>query len=229
MTTAVEEVWMRSPRGATVLGISRQLGSGGSFIGQTVARRLGLHYADRDILHQAALALGVEDAAIEPLEERAEGFWERFAHMFVRGGAEGPYTPLDLPVFDQADLFALESRIIHEMASHEDAVIVGRGGVHVLRDHPGLISIFLYAPKAVRVSNVMTTYKMRDQKEAASLVDRSDRQRSRFMEELTGRSWADASLYDLCMNTASVGLKSAADIVTGLVARRLGVDVPASS
>jgi hypothetical protein len=52
------------------LAISRQLGSGGASIGEPVARRLGLRYADRDILHRAALALGVEDAAVDPLEQR---------------------------------------------------------------------------------------------------------------------------------------------------------------
>jgi cytidylate kinase len=220
---------MKSTRGTTVLAISRQLGSGGSFIGQLVAHRLGLHYADRDILHEAALALGVEDAAVEPLEERVEGFWERVAHMFARGPAEGLYAPLDLPAFDQADLFALESRIMQQMASREDAVIVGRGGAHVLREHPGLISIFVHGAKAVRVRSVMQTYHLTDEAEAATLVHRSDRQRAQFIEGLTGRSWTDASLYDLCLDTTTVGLEAAGEIVTGIVARRLERDVAASS
>lgn len=219
---------MGDARVKTVLAISRQLGSGGAFIGQAVANRLGLHYADRDILHEAALALGVDDAALEALEERPEGFWERVAHLFARGGAEGLYAPLDLPAFDQADLFSLEGRIIQEITSREDAVIVGRGASHVLREHPGLISIFLYAPPAVRVSHVMETYHL-DQADAAALVHRSDRERGQFIEALTGRGWADASLYDMCLNTATVGWEAAASIVTGIVARRMGRETPASS
>jgi cytidylate kinase len=172
--------------GKTILAISRQLGSGGALIGHTVACRLGLRYADRDILHGAALALGVEDTAVEPLEERVEGFWERIGHMFALGGPLGPYIPPPIPMFDQADLFAQEQRIIREIASRENAVIVGRGAAHVLRDHPGLISIFVYAPESVRVSRVMKTFRLGDIGETTTLVKRSDQQRAAFVEALTG-------------------------------------------
>jgi cytidylate kinase len=208
--------------GTTVLAISRQLGSGGALIGQTVARRLGLRYADRDILHEAALALGVEDGAVEPLEERVEGFWERIGHMFALalGSPEGP-IPLTIPMFDQADLFALEQRMIREIASRDNAVIVGRGAAHVLRDHPGLISIFVSAPESVRVSRVMEAFRLEDIAETTTLVERSDKQRAAFVEALTGRDWMTTSLYDICLNTAAIGLDAAADIVTGIAARRM--------
>jgi cytidylate kinase len=210
-----------------VLAISRQLGSGGASIGQTVARRLGLRYADRDILHGAALALGAEDAAVEPLEERVEGFWERIGHMFALGSPEGP-IPLAIPTFDQADLFAQERRIIREIASRENAVIVGRGAAHVLRDHPGLISIFVYAPESVRVSRVMKTFRLGDIGETTTLVKRSDQQRAAFVEALTGRDWMVASLYDVCLNTSTIGLGAVADILTGIAARRMERDAGAA-
>jgi hypothetical protein len=201
------------------------LGSGGALLGQTVARRLGLHYADRDILHGAALALGVDDAAVEPLEEQVEGFWERVAHMFANGGPLGPYIPPALPVVDQADLFAQEQRIIREIAGRENAIIVGRAAAHVLRDHPGLISIFVHAPESVRVSRVRQTYHLESIADATSVVQRSDQQRAVFNQALTGRDWMMASLYDACLNTATIGLDAAADIVTGIAARRLEPDV----
>ncbi len=205
----------------TVLAISRQLGSGGSFIGQTVAKRFNLRYADRDILHEAALALGVEAAAVESLAERVEGFWGRIAHMFVRGGAEGLHAPLDLPVFEAADLFAIQSQIIREIASRESAVIVGRGGAQVLRDRPGLISIFVHAPVQARVRRVMDTRQL-SVDEATALVRRSDRERAAFVESLSGCPWTTASLYDLTLNTATIGLEASAEIVAGIVGSRLG-------
>ena len=212
--------------GKTVLAISRQLGSGGALIGQSVARRLGLHYADEDILHGAAVALGVEDAAAAPLEERVEGFWQRIGHMFALGGPEGP-IPLPIPMVDEADLFAQEQRIIHEIASHESAVIVGRGAAHVLRDHPGLISIFVHAPESFRVSRVMDSFRLEDIADTTTLVQRSDQQRAAFIEALTGRDWMMTSLYDLSLNTAAVGIDAAADIVTGMAAHRIQRQVAA--
>jgi len=37
-----------------VITISRQLGSGGSYIGQQLAQKLNIFYADREIIREAA-------------------------------------------------------------------------------------------------------------------------------------------------------------------------------
>jgi cytidylate kinase len=206
--------------GALVLAISRQLGSGGSFIGQAVASRFGMHYADRDVLHEAALALGVTNAAIESLEERVETFWDRAAHMFARGGAEGPYTPLMLPLIDTPGVIETETRIIRELASRENAVVVGRGAAHVLRDHPNLISIFVHAPEAFRTDRIVATRRL-TASDATALIRRSDADRSAFVKALRGTTWATATLYDLTVDTSTVGLEPATDIVAGIVERRL--------
>jgi cytidylate kinase len=205
-----------------VLAISRQLGSGGSAIGQAVASRLGLRYADRDILREAALALGVDEALLEPLEERVRTFWDRMAPMFVYGGAEGQhYTPVGLPQFDQQDLFAAERRIIREIAAREDAVIVGRGAAQVLRGHPGLVSIYVHAPEAVRVRRIGELYHL-SQADAQLLAQRTDRQRAAFIEALAGRPWTAATLYDLTLDTEKIGLDASIEIVTGVVRRKSG-------
>jgi cytidylate kinase len=206
--------------GTLVLAISRQLGSGGSFIGQAVAAKLGMHYADRDVLHEAALALGVTDATVESLEERVEGFWDRAAHMFARGGAEGPYTPLTLPLSDTADVIETETRIIRELASRENAVVVGRGAAHVLQDHPNLISIFVHAPEAFRIDRIVATRGL-TASDATALIRRSDADRSAFVKTLRGTTWATATLYDLTVDTSTIGLEPATDIVAGIVERRL--------
>ena len=204
-----------------VLAISRQLGSGGSLIGQAVAGRLGLRYADREILREAAAALGSDETTLESFEERVHGFWDRVAPLLVLGGAEGPYTPMPLPNVDPHDLFEAERRIMREIADRGNAVIVGRGAAHVLRDHPGLLSIFVHAPEAARVRRISEIYHL-DPDNATSLIRRSDRQRAAFIESIRRQPWSSATLYDLSVNTESVGLEAATDLVTSLVARRLG-------
>ena len=69
----------------TVLAISRQLGSGGSLIGQEVAKRLGFGYFDRDILQRAAESLGVDEAGLAPLEERSDTFGNAWLHRSCLG------------------------------------------------------------------------------------------------------------------------------------------------
>ena len=66
-----------------VITISRQLGSGGSFVAQQVAKRLGYAYIDRQILEQASKELGVEEAEIEGRRERLQSFWEKLLSGFT--------------------------------------------------------------------------------------------------------------------------------------------------
>lgn len=52
-----------------------------------------------------------------------------------------------------------------------------------------------------------------------SRVGRAVAQRARFARTLTGHDWYDATLYDLCLNTATTGLDRAVDLVVDLVQR----------
>jgi cytidylate kinase len=209
-----------TPAPTIVVAISRQLGSGGAFVGQTAARRLGFKYLDHEVLQRAAAALGCEDDDLARLEERATGFWESSARMLSLGGLEGTYVPPAWPPIYADDLFQVESRIIREVASREDAVIVGRGSSHVLGDHPGLISVFIHAPRAWRIARVGRIYGLEDPEAA---VDASDRDRARFLRSVSGREWNDATRYHLTLNTAVIGLDAAAELVTNLVAARVAL------
>ena len=50
--------------------ISRQLGSGGAYLGQRIAARLGIYYADQEIVRKAAGMLQVSEEVVEPMDEK---------------------------------------------------------------------------------------------------------------------------------------------------------------
>jgi cytidylate kinase len=209
-------------RPTMVLTISRQLGSGGSFIGQAIANRFGLRYADREILQQAAAAAGLREGDLSPSEEKATSFWESLLHSFSMGAPDAAFVPPALPPVYAVDLFKLESVIIHEIAERFDTVIVGRAGFHVLAGRPNVVNIMVHAAQSFRVRRVMEIYGIETEKEAEEQVDRSDRQRAQFIKSFTGRNWDDASLFDLCINTSSVGLEVSLEITAALIERMLG-------
>ncbi len=204
-----------------VLAISRQFASGGAFIGQAVAQRLGLRYTDREILEQAARVSGVNVADLESDEERAAGMLKLALRQYSLGPPEAPFVAPPLPPMHERDLFALESRIIREIASRYDAVIVGRGGFHVLADHPGLVSVRVHAPIEWRVRRAMEAYGFANEASAAEAIRRSDKQRGKFVRTFTGHDWDDACTHHLCLNTGAIGLELAAELVTMLVASRI--------
>jgi cytidylate kinase len=219
-TQPVREAAMDRPT-TTVLTISRQFASGGSFIGQAVAQRLGLRYTDREILAHAARESGIDEAHLELTEERAGGFWTIAFRQFAMGTAEAPYIAPPPRTLPEGDLFSLESRFIREIASRFDAVIVGRAGFHVLADHPGLVSVRIHAPLEWRVRRAMAVYGLDSERVARDALERSDQQRAKFVRKFTGRDWNDATAHHLCLDTGALGLDLAVELVTKLVGDRI--------
>jgi cytidylate kinase len=205
-----------------LVAVSRQMGGGGAYVGQAVARQLGVRYVDREVLDEAAKILGRDRAELESLEERVTSLWSRMAGVLAWGAPEAAYVPPPMPSFYEDDLFAVESRIIREVAAREDAVFVGRGAGWILRAEAGLLTVFLHAPDDVRVERVMRTYGVTERAAALELVRESDHQRSRFLESLGGLSWLDLSRYHLSLDTGAIGLDDAVAVITGLVVARRG-------
>lgn len=219
----------------TVVAVSRQFGSGGARVGRAVAQRLGFHYADREILAEAARRLQVTPEDLEPLDEHVAGFWARIGMLLAQGAPDTPLIPPTLPSVSEADLFEIERQVIVRIAEKGNAVIVGRGAAHILAGHDGqgvpqppdagrgpdtLIRVFLHAPVEDRVALAMAEYDFADRDAAAVVLRDSDRARAQFVRSLTGRDWCDATLYDLCIDTAAVGLDRSVDLIVDLVQRK---------
>ncbi len=205
-----------------VLAISRQLGSGGSYIGQGVAHRLGFKYLDREILHQAAEMLGRKDEDLEQLDERIANGWVRLTRHLSIGPPDALFTPPRpaASVYEE-DLFRIERQVMREAASRDNCVIVGRASPIVLRDHPGVIRMFVRAPEAWRVETLMKSMKDRSREEILDLIHRTDRERARFVHAVCGCDWTNACHYDVALNPAKIGLDAAVDIVTEILRKRM--------
>ncbi len=201
--------------------ISRQIGAGGAYVGQALARRTALRYVDREILQEAAKILGRDDRELESLEERVTSVWSRMAGILSWGAPEAPYVPPPIPTILEDDLFTTEAQIIRSIAARESGVFVGRAAGWVLRGQPGLLSVFLHAGEPSRVARLVETYHLSED-DARHLIRRSDQQRSRFLESLRGSSWVDASTYDVCFDTSTIDLDEVVDLLAGLVAKRQG-------
>ncbi len=208
--------------GTVVLAISRQLGAGGSYIGQAVAHALGLKYLDREILHQAATLLGREDEDLEQLDERVANGWVRLTRHLSIGPPDALFTPPRpaSSVYEE-DLFRIERQVMREAAARENCVIVGRASPHVLRDHPGVIRLFVHAPEGWRADTLMSSMKDRERNDVIDLIRRTDRERARFVQAVCGCDWTSACHYDLTINPARIGLDRAVALVSEIVRTRM--------
>ena len=205
----------------TTVTIARRMGSGGTYIGRHIAERLGLRYVDREVLQLAAERLGVECSALEPNRERVAGFWERFLGSLSFGPPEGTYAPPPVLSYSDRALFECQTGILRELAARESCLIVGYGAAYVLPRHARMVNIFFHAPISYRIRRVMEIYGMDEKESARRMVEESDRLRARYFREMTGRDWACADNYHLCVDTSMSPLPELAERIVHFVERRL--------
>jgi cytidylate kinase len=200
----------------TAIALSRQMGSGGTYIGYLAAKRLGFQYVDREILREAARQLEIDVGILEGLDQRSSGLVENLIRAFTFGTPDAHSAPLRKPVYDR-DLFAVECRIMNEIADRYNAVIVGRAGFYALRDRPRVLRVFVHAPLEFRVRRIMKVHHLTDEREAQSLVEETDRRRAKFIRDMTGADWYDATHYHLCIDASAIDFDSSVAMIAGLV------------
>jgi cytidylate kinase len=204
----------------TTITISRQMGSGGSYLGQVVAKRLGLKYVDREVLHLAAKEFGGDEETIVARSDRVTSFWERVLGGLSFGAPDSHYNPPPLGNFSDRELFDKQTQILKRIASQEDCVVVGWAGVFLLPRHRGMFSVFCHAPKSFRVKRLMSIYKDLTEENARALITESDRTREIYFDEITSHDWTCAQNYNLSIDTSLQPLDDIADLIIDLSAKQ---------
>jgi cytidylate kinase len=178
-----------------IITIARQHGSQGKYIGELVAKQLGIPYYCKEMTAIAAKESGLDKEFISDL------------HL------NSPTALNDLYLSTSPVQYAIQAqdRVIKEIASQGSCVIVGRAADYVLRDNKDLVRIFIYAPKDYRVSNIMEMYNDTKQ-EAIKNVEKSDKTRSNYYKTISGLEWGKIENYDLCIDS-SVGKEECARII----------------
>lgn len=194
-----------------VITISHQLGSGGAFLGQKLSERLGIPFLDREILKKVSNQLHMAESTLAGREERLSSFWESFSRLAVLGD---PTQSVALPQYEPSDreLFQLESDTIRRIAERGSAILIGRCGRYILRDHPAHLAIFTHAEWEARVKRIGRLYSVPEEK-AAKILEENDRERGLYIKIFAGEDWLDARLYDVCLNTTRLGYDACVDLV----------------
>ena len=198
--------------------ISRQLGSGGAYLGQRLATRLDITYLDREIVSEAAKKLRVSEDTVTACDEKLTPSWKK---LFSSYPISGTYVPPELVMLNDETIHETESEVIKRAAQETGVIIIGRGGSHVLRQHPRHLSIFLCADIAFRQQRVQKLYNLSEQ-QALKYIESTDQSRARYLLRLTGQDWNDARQYQLCLDTSVSGFDTAEEIIMDIVRARFG-------
>jgi cytidylate kinase len=182
-----------------VLTIEREYGAGGSVIAAKLAKHLGWKLYDQELTAEIARVAKVDPRAVAKCDEHCESLLYRLAKVFWRGSYEPMLQIPEGRVFDTDTLVSVAQRLIGEAARRGRCVVVGRGAPYILRQRDDRFSVFLYAPRELKIRRAMAQHK--SEQEAAQLVDTIDVERATFVKRYFGKDWPYRALYDMMLNT----------------------------
>ncbi len=188
-----------------IITIGRTYGSGGRLIGREVANRLGYTFYDKELIELAAKECGFSPEFIQANEQRSEfGF---FANLSSQGFS---YSKDTLPPADM--LFVAQCKVIQDIATRENCVIVGRCADYILRDFENCMHVFVRSDEADCVRRVTTYYGVPAAK-APDQIKKINRQRGAHCKRYTDRTWGAAENYDMMLNTARFGVDGCVQLI----------------
>ena len=178
-----------------IITISREFGSGGRFIGEEVAKKLGVAYYDKDIIGKIAEQSGLSP---EYIQENAELSPKKglFAYAFSGRDITGK------SVGDM--VYEAQRKIIMEIAEKESCVIIGRNADFILKDRDDVLNVFIHGDMPEKIQHIIDLYNV-EEKEAVKMMADTDKRRMTNYNFYTEQKWGKASNYTLCLNSSQLG------------------------
>jgi cytidylate kinase len=186
-----------------IITVSRQMGSGGTEMAEMVAARLGFQIFDKELIAAVAEETGVHRDILEAMDERTRNSVEQWVNGVLHNRLVTP-----------EDFVRSLGKALIAITRTGRALVMGRGANFILAGEPGVHVRAVGGPEH-RVSRVARMHGI-DREEAEKLVERSDKERTGFVERYLHRDIDDPTAYHLVINVELVGLENAVDQVVGL-------------
>lgn len=186
-----------------IITISRQFGSGGRFIGEEVAKQLGISYYDKNIIEKIAEKSGLAPEYIEKNGELSPGRGV-FAYAFSGRDLTGKSV--------EDELYEVQRKIILELVQKGPCVIIGRNADYILRDRDDVVNVFICGNQPEKQQRICKLYDV-SEKEAIKLMKEVDKRRMANYNFYTDQKWGQASNYSLCLNSSQLGYELCEKII----------------
>ena len=195
--------------------IAATFGAGGSIIGPAVAKRLNLPFVDRAI--PAALAAKLHEplaAALADDTERGTAVGRLLRSALNHSGL---FAGIPVPDEERGVLpdIAMSETAIRRLADGGGAVILGRAGVFVLKDRPGVLHVRLDGSVEARRHAAMS-HEGLDYKSVARKQNESDQARRAYVAHFYPRAgaWEDPRHYHLVLDSTVISTDTCVELIT---------------
>ena len=178
-----------------IITISREFGSGGRFIGEEVAKKLGIAYYDKNIIGQIAEKSGLSP---EYIQENAELSPKKGLFAYAFSGRDITGKSVEDMVYEA------QRNIILDLAEKEPCVIIGRNADYILKDRDDVLNVFIHGDMLEKIKRITGLYNVKE-KEAVKMMADTDKRRRTNYNFYTDQNWGKASNYTLCLNSSQLG------------------------
>ena len=182
-----------------IITISRELAALGDETAHELENQLKYRLVDKSALEERMKSYGIAGNKLEKYDEKKPSLLASLSR-------------------DRDDyLHYLKSAILAE-AGQGNTVFVGRGAALILKDVPGVFSVFLAAPWEIRIERVKGNFHC-DEKRAVQVLEKSDHDREGFHRYFFDVKWKAPGNYHLALNTGQMRPELCAGIVKYMLDR----------
>ena len=186
-----------------IITISREFGSGGRFIGEEIAKKLGIAYFDKKIINEIAEKSGLSP---EYIQENAELSPKKglFAYAFAGRDITGKSV--------EDMVYEAQRKVILDLAEKEPCVIIGRNADYILKDRDDVLNVFIHGNMPEKMKRICQLYNVSEQ-DAVKMMTDTDKRRMTNYNFYTDQRWGKADNYTLCLNSSELGYDRCGKII----------------
>ncbi len=200
---------VRTGQPMPVVTLSRELGSGGNEVAQALCNHLGWDLWDRELVEEIARSANVRTDVVRSLDEHTRSEILAILRELLGDRLQEQGYRRHL------------GEVILAVASHGNAVIIGRGANYLL---PSALNVRIVAPLKDRVARLSAREGI-SVEEAERRCLASDRERADFVHNLFGRDINTPTDYDLVINTGVFRPADAVRLICTALHVRFGVEM----
>lgn len=178
-----------------IITISREFGSGGRFIGEEVAKKLGITYYNEDIISQIAEKSGLSP---EYIQKNAELSPKKGLFAYAFSGRDITGKSVEDMVYEA------QRKVILGIAEKESCVIIGRNADFILKDRDDVLNVFIHGDIKEKIQRICSLYHVTENGAVKMMAD-IDKRRMTNYNFYTEQKWGMARNYTLTLNSSQLG------------------------
>ncbi len=236
-----------------ILTVSRELGASGTYIALKLADKLGYTCYDQQIINAIAEKMGKEKDQLQHFDQntynRIGVFFQEALSSLAQGGmvfhsfglgalnwdASEMFSTYPQQTFKEKDYYDVLRQVFKEIADKNNAVFLGRGGCHILKDYKKSLHIRIIADYEDRLAHVIKEEMVggrfydknsdyepgedpeSDQQRAEKLIHDFDKASANFVSDFFDADWNDPHNYDLVLNTSKIKPDNCVSLIENIV------------